>query len=540
MLAADSALGGEGYELTVSEQGVRISAATRCGAVLRSADLAATAAACSGAERRGGRWTLATGVIRDYPRYHWRGAMLDVARHFFSVDEVKRFIDLLAAYKMNVLQLHLSDDQGWRIEIASWPRLTSVGGTDGEVGGGEGGFYTQAQYREIVAYAAERFITVIPEIDLPGHTNAALVAYPELNCNGKEPVAYTGIEVGFSSLCTRKPVVMRFVLDVIRELAAMTPGRYIHIGGDEANSTMPRDYEAFVDSVEGIVRAQGKTMIGWEEIAQAPIDSGTIVQYWRSGDLAVLGGVEGRADTHVAIDARVSRHEVRRRDGAGAELGELHRGGYCLHVGSRHPHSPAGPGERCWASSRRSGPKRWPPWSEAEFLLFPRLAAIAEVAWSPAGDREWGEFSPRLGRHGARMTRDGDRLLPFAPRSRGRTHLPTSDQRALCRDRDRTFRSRGEDPCPARHRMRGPGRYRRGWAIPRSVASAQFIDHTLLKPEATPAEIDHAAQGGARARHGVGVHQRPLGGAGAEGARGIGGEDLRSDRVSRSARWRPR
>jgi len=331
--------------------------------------------------------------------------MLDVARHFFSVAEVKRFIDQLAAYKMNVLQLHLSDDQGWRIEIASWPRLTSVGGSS-EVGGGEGGFYTQAEYREIVAYAAERFITVIPEIDLPGHTNPALVAYPELNCNGKEPVAYTGIEVGFSSLCTRKPVVLQFVLDVIREIAAMTPGGYIHIGGDEANSTMPRDYEAFVDSVEGIVRAQGKTMIGWEEIAQAPIDPGTIVQYWRSGDLAVLAASKGARilmspSTRVYLDMKYDAATVLGQNWANyIEVDTAYMWDPVTLTPRLDSAKVLGIIAPLWTETVAT-------WSEAELLLFPRLAAIAEVAWSPAGDRVWGEFSSRLGRHGARMTAMG-------------------------------------------------------------------------------------------------------------------------------------
>ena len=137
--------------------------------------------------------------IRDAPRYPWRGAMLDVARHFFTTDEVKRYIDLIALYKVNRLHLHLADDQGWRIEIRSWPNLTQHGGR-GEVGGGAGGSYSQAEYADLVAYAASRFITIVPEIDMPGHTNAALSSYAELNCNGRAPEPYTGIDVGFAYL----------------------------------------------------------------------------------------------------------------------------------------------------------------------------------------------------------------------------------------------------------------------------------------------------------------------------------------------------
>ncbi|MDT0650351.1 family 20 glycosylhydrolase [Zunongwangia sp. F297] len=150
-------------------------------------------------------WNLSSGKIEDHPQYSYRGAMLDVSRHFFSVNEVKQYIDFLAAYKMNKLHLHLSDDQGWRIEIKKWPKLTSIGGSR-EVGDTEGGFYTQEDYKEIVAYAQKHYITVIPEIDMPGHTNAALASYPQLNCDDKAPELYTGIEVGFSSLCVNKEI----------------------------------------------------------------------------------------------------------------------------------------------------------------------------------------------------------------------------------------------------------------------------------------------------------------------------------------------
>ena len=208
--------------------------------------------------------------IDDRPRFRWRGAHLDVSRHFFSVAEVKRYIDLISQYKVNVLHLHLSDDQGWRIAIDSWPRLTSVGGST-EVGGGPGGYYTKRDYRELVRYAAARYITVVPEIDTPGHTNAALASYAELNCDGIAPPLYTGIDVGFSSLCVDKEITYEFLDDVIRELAALTPGPYLHMGGDEAHSTEDADYVRFIERVQPIVAAHGKRLMGWEEIAQAPL-----------------------------------------------------------------------------------------------------------------------------------------------------------------------------------------------------------------------------------------------------------------------------
>src|SRR5260221_7536627 len=197
--------------------------------------------------------------------------MLDVARHFFSVDEVKRFIDLEALHKMNRLHLHLADDQGWRIEIKKWPDLTAKGSRT-EVGGTPGGFYSQAEYADLVTYAADRFITIVPEIDMPGHTNAALSSYAELNCDGQAPPAFTGTAVGFSALCVEKDVTYRFIDEVVGEIAALTKGPYFHMGGDEVKTLTPDQYRAFVERVQTIVQAHGKQMIGWDEVAATKLN----------------------------------------------------------------------------------------------------------------------------------------------------------------------------------------------------------------------------------------------------------------------------
>lgn len=198
-------------------------------------------------------WLIPTGKITDSPNFEYRGSMLDVARHFFSVEDVKKYIDILAYYKINTLHLHLTDDQGWRIEIKSWPKLTEVGGRS-EVGGGEGGFYTQEDYKEIVAYAAKHYITIVPEVDMPGHTNAASVAYPFLNGNGKTPKIYTGTQVGFSTFDTRKDTVYAFIDDVVREISAITPGPYFHAGGDESHVTKKKDFIYFVSKIDKICK----------------------------------------------------------------------------------------------------------------------------------------------------------------------------------------------------------------------------------------------------------------------------------------------
>lgn len=226
------------------------------------------------------------------PRFEWRGVMLDVARHFFGPDDVKRFIDAIVPLQLNRLHLHLTDDQGWRLEITSWPKLAEVGGQTA-VGGGPGGFYTQAEYRELVAYAAERGITIVPEIDLPGHVNAALVAYPELAPAGVEPAPYTGIDVGFSTLDAGNELTYTFVDDVLREVAALTPGAYIHIGGDEALATQGEDYARFMARVFALVQSHGKLVAGWEEIAKVPLPPGALVQHWKDDELARAAVAQG-------------------------------------------------------------------------------------------------------------------------------------------------------------------------------------------------------------------------------------------------------
>ncbi len=233
--------------------------------------------------RQSGPWLVPAARIVDQPRFAYRGAMLDVARHFFSVREVKRYIDEIAQYKVNRLHLHLADDQGWRIQIAGWPRLTSYGGST-EVGGGPGGYYTQREYAELVAYAKARYITVIPEIDMPGHTNAALASYAELNCDGIAPPLYTGTEVGFSSLCVDKEITYRFLDDVIRQLAAITPGEYLHIGGDEAHATTEPDYLKFMARVLPIVAKYGKKVAGWHEFVKSAPAASALPQFWGTDD----------------------------------------------------------------------------------------------------------------------------------------------------------------------------------------------------------------------------------------------------------------
>ena len=280
---APADLGAEGYTLMIQPEGVTLRACQQAGAFYAVQTLCQLLpASIEHATPQPGPWALPCAQLRDQPRFAWRGLMLDVSRHFFDPQTVKQVIEWMAAYKLNRLHLHLSDDQGWRIEIQSWPRLTTIGGST-QVGGGQGGYYTQAEYAELVAFAQSRCVTLVPEIDLPGHTNAALASYPELNCEDTAPDLYTGMGVGFSSLCIRKEITYRFVEDVIRELAALTTGDYLHIGGDEAHSTSHEDYLYFIGRVQELVHKYGKIAVGWGEVAKARLMPQALVQPWHPG-----------------------------------------------------------------------------------------------------------------------------------------------------------------------------------------------------------------------------------------------------------------
>jgi len=346
-------------------------------------------------------YTLPALHIVDSPRFAWRGAMLDVARHFFGVEDVKRYIDLLALNKMNRLHLHLADDQGWRIEIKKHPELTTTGGRT-QVGGGPGGFYTQAQFADIVSYAADRFMTIVPEIDMPGHTNAALASLPELNCSGQSPQLFTGTDVGFSVLCVDKESTYQFVDDVVSEIAAMTPGPYFHVGGDEVKTLTPAQYRTFVERVQTIVQAHGKQMIGWDEVAATNLAPTSIVQHWRPdaahSELARAPHLVLSPGNRAYLDMNYDGNTMLGLNWAGL-----------ISVQTAYDWDPAKLVTEAPASAILG--VEAPLWSETtatirdvEFLMMPRLAAVAEVGWSLPERREWASFRVRLGAQAPRWT----------------------------------------------------------------------------------------------------------------------------------------
>lgn len=397
-LVDDPSLGDEGYKLTIDSDGISLRAYRPAGLFYASQTLTQLLGM-----PQNSTLSLPTLSITDSPRFPWRGAMLDVSRHFFGVDAVKRYIDLISHYKMNRLHLHLTDDQGWRIEIKSWPNLTKHGGKT-QVGGGGGGFFTQEQYKEIVDYARSRYVMIVPEIDTPGHTNAALSSYPELNCDDKAPALYEGTEVGFSSFCIKKDITYKFLDDVIRELAGITPGPYIHIGGDEAHSTPKEDYKYFIERIQQIVYAHNKIPIGWAEIGEVELKPTTIAQHWqgaayqeakKQGCKIILSPgnktyLDMKYDETTPIGLNWAGY-ISVKDGYDWEPGSYMEGleeGDILGIES-------------------------PLWTETvltmkdiEYMVFPRLPGIAELAWSPKG-RGWEEYKFRLVKHGGHMEKLG-------------------------------------------------------------------------------------------------------------------------------------
>ena len=398
----DSVFGNEGYKLLIDEENVTIESNGAEGAVraiqtLRQ--LLPNEIESSSVQQKS--WFIATGEIQDYPQYAYRGSMLDVARHFFSVEDVKRYIDLIAAYKLNALHLHLSDDQGWRIEIKSWPNLAIHGGST-EVGGGEGGYYTQEQYKEIVNYAATRFITIIPEIDMPGHTNAALASYAELNCDGKATDLYSGMEVVFSTLCTDKEITYKFIDDVVRELSEMTPGPYIHIGGDESHVTPMEDYIPFINKAQDIVISHGKKVIGWDEIANAELRENSIVQFWAEAENAK----KGIAQNAKVLMSPANKTYLDMKYDSLTKIG-LNWAAF-IELDSAYIWSP----DKFVEGIKRENiiGVESPLWSETvtnmkeiEYLAFPRIIGHAEIGWTPENMREWNDYKSRLIRHKERL-----------------------------------------------------------------------------------------------------------------------------------------
>ncbi|MET9696137.1 beta-N-acetylhexosaminidase [Streptomyces sp. NPDC006529] len=400
-------LGAEGYELTSGPGAVTLTARTPAGLFYAVQTLRQLVPAAGGGLVQGG-------TITDRPRFAYRGVMLDIARHYFPVGQAKRYVDQLAQYKVNTLHVHLSDDQGWRLAVDAWPRLATYGGA-GEVGAGLGGAWSKEEYRSLVEYARERHVEVVPEIDMPGHTNAALASYAELNCDGKAPARYTGIKVGFSSLCVRKEVTYRFIDDVLGELAELTPGRYLHIGGDEAHSTTAEDYAAFMDRAQESVARYGKTAVAWHQLAGARPADGAVLQYWGTASTSATekGKVADAAKNgHPLILSPADRLYLDMKYDATTGPG-LTWAGY-VPVRRAYDWDPgtylggAGVPESAVLGVEA------PLWTETigtradlEFMAFPRVLGLAELGWAPKTAHGWTGYARRLADQGPRLDEQG-------------------------------------------------------------------------------------------------------------------------------------
>ncbi len=433
----------EGYRLSITNKGLDLRARSAAGLFygmqtmlqLLPADLDSTSSVT-------GKYILKTGSVEDYPRFGWRGLLLDVSRHFFTVAEVKGFIDQMAKYKFNLLHLHLTDDQGWRIEIKSLPKLTSVGawrvkktGTfgffsipDSAETRDDGGFYTQDQIRDLVQYARSKYINILPEIDIPGHSMAAIAAYPELTCTAAPAGTYVvnsgeklmewppvGHFYGLkdNSLCPANEDVYVFLDKVFTEVAALFPFEYIHMGGDETARNFWEKSEAikglmqrenlksldevqsyFVKRVEKIIASKGKKLIGWDEILQGGMAPNAAVMAWQGN--GYKPAIEASAEKHVVV---MTPQEFVYLDYMQADVSMEPPVYASLRLKKIYAFEPLSAGMDTAYIKGGQGNL----WTEqvynirqVQYMIWPRAFALAEALWSPAGRKDWPGFVSRV------------------------------------------------------------------------------------------------------------------------------------------------
>lgn len=392
------------------------------------------------------KWVLPVVTIEDHPRFGWRGLMLDVSRHFFTVAQVKEYIDQMVKYKFNLLHLHLTDDQGWRIEIKSLPKLTEVGawrvertgtfGTLSKPQPGEaatyGGFYTQEDIKEIVKYAADRFVNILPEIDVPGHSLAAIAAYPELSCTpgeyyvspGDRFMVWPGGGQHFyglidNTLCPANEKVYEFMEKVFTEVAQLFPFEYIHMGGDETARNFWEKTDAikammqkenlknldevqsyFVKRMEKIINSKGKKMIGWDEILDGGLAPNAAVMSWRG----MKGGIEAARQGHEVVMSPTDFAYIDYMQGDAAIEPPVYA---TLRLKKAYQFDPLPEGID--ASLVKGGQANL--WTEQvyntrhlQYMTWPRGFAIAEALWSPKEKKDWNDFARRTEQHFERLT----------------------------------------------------------------------------------------------------------------------------------------
>ncbi|MDB6125352.1 MAG: Beta-N-acetylhexosaminidase [Pedosphaera sp.] len=449
--SALASLGAEGYELTVATNSVVIRAPASAGVFYGVQSLLQLLPPEIFSPRPvvGVPWTIPCVYIQDAPRFPWRGWMLDSVRHFFNKDEVKQFLDAMALHKLNMFHWHLDDDAGWRIEILKWPLLTQVGAwrTDVNFGlnprsstaygddGRYGGFYTQADIREIVAYAAQRHITIVPEIEMPGHSSAALRAYPQFGCGCTTCARPPGsLDITNSNpggvFCAARPETMAFLQDVLTEVIDLFPGPYVHIGGDEVSFynwqqhsldqqlmsslgiTSMQQYQGyFTQQIANWIKSRGRTMIGWSEIMNGGLVTNAVVMDWITGSGSAQ---QAAANQQYAIMTPTSACYINFVENPSMTW-------------SNEPPSQSGTVKLSTAYNFEPVPASLPAaytnyilgaqgnsWGEfipsrlnMEFKMFPRLCALAEVNWTSPELKDFTNFTNRLVIHKQRLTQMG-------------------------------------------------------------------------------------------------------------------------------------
>ena len=447
-LVTDGAGNPESYTLSVTTQGVMIHAPAAAGVFYGTETLLQLLppTVFSAKPVAGTVWSVPGVEIADAPRYPWRGFMLDVSRHFFTKGEVEQVLDLMALYKLNTFHWHLVDDQGWRIEIKKYPKLTSVGAWRDAIGfglnpkdataydrsGRYGGFYTQREIREVVAYAAARHITVVPEIEMPGHSSAALTAYPQFGCPGIDFAvpAKGGVFTGI--YCAGNDATFGFINDVLSEVAPLFPGKYIHIGGDEVVKSNwqhcakcqwriqteglkdEKELQSyFIRRVEKLVTAHGKSLIGWSEIREGGLAPTAALMDW------IGGGVEAARSGHEVVMAPTKYSYFDHYQSTNHLQEPLAIGGF-LPLKRVYEFEPMPVKLAPEFQSHILGGQAnlWteyiPSLARVEYMMFPRLCALAEVNWSPASARDWEGFKERTGVNEQRLAAMGVNYRPLA------------------------------------------------------------------------------------------------------------------------------
>nr|MDQ6926144.1 beta-N-acetylhexosaminidase [Candidatus Eremiobacteraeota bacterium] len=449
-------LGREGYALDVRPSGVVARAPEPAGLfyAVQSMRQLLPPAIEREATVPGIRWTMAAVSIEDMPRFTWRGAHLDVGRLFMPKAFVERYIDLIARYKLNTFHWHLTDDQGWRLEIRKYPRLTQVGAWRSQTligrqrgqrdttqwrfdGEPHGGFYTQEDAREIVAYARARFVTVVPEIEMPGHAMAAIAAYPELGVTGA-PVSVATRWGVFSDIFNARPHTVQFLQDVLTEVLDIFPSPYVHVGGDEADKTKWKaspEIQArirelglrnedelqswFIRQMDTFLSARGRRMVGWDEILEGGLAPNAVVMSWRG----TSGGIQAARAGHDVVMTPGSHtylDKFQSRDTVGEPIAI---GGY-LPIDSVYAYEPV-PAELAPRDARHVLGTQAQLWTEymrdaraVEYMAFPRLSALAEVAWTPRDRRDFPDFERRLAIDVERLRARDVNFRPLAGRAR--------------------------------------------------------------------------------------------------------------------------